>query len=110
MGLCSKRSNVSPPFSNCEIMPEILYRVLTFPVQERYLAYWKKLSRPPPKMLKELATHLTGREVEGTETVQPGKGRLRDGIAICNCLMGRDAEKMATPSNRHKLYQGTIKH
>lgn len=33
-----------------------------------------------------------------------------DVTAVFNCLMGRGTAKMATPSNRHKLQQGTIKH
>lgn len=74
------------------------------------MAYWNKPSRPPPKLWEGLAAHVTGAEAVGTEMVQPGKGRLRDVIAICNCLMGRDTEKTATPSNRLKLHQGTFKH
>lgn len=35
---------------------------------------------------------------------------LRDVTAICNCLVGRDTEKMATPTNRQNLHQGPIKH
>lgn len=53
-------------------------------------------------MWKGLAAHVTGGEAEGTEMFQPGKGRLRGVIAICNCLMGSDTEKTETPSNRHK--------
>ena len=49
-------------------------------------------------------------EAERAEMVQPGERRLRgDVIAVFNCLMGRGTEKMATPGNRHKLQQGTIK-
>lgn len=52
-----------------------------FPVHERYLAYWKKPSRTPPKMWKGLAADVTEREV--TELLQTDMLLL-----ICNCLMG----------------------
>lgn len=54
-------------------------------------------------MWKELAAQVTRGEPDGSEMVQTERcySYLQ--------LMGRDTERMVTPSKRQKLHQGTIK-